>query len=92
VQRFYLCTFLPSLLACGDNGAHVIAGARGPIAWAYEANRGFDLNKRGYITVSDLADAAYRAVGPRTRELMQRVQVEQANRRLPPTVPEIPPT
>ena len=73
VQRFYLCTFLPALLSCGDDSAHILAGAQGPLAWAYSANSGFDIHKRGYITVSDLADAAHRAVGPRTRELIGRI-------------------
>lgn len=74
VARFYLCTFLPALLHCGDDMGHVIAAKGGALGWAYDANwRSFDPTARGFITVGDLVDAASRATGPRTHELIARV-------------------
>lgn len=78
VARFYLCTFLPALLSCGDDPTHIIAAANGPLAWAYVANKGFDPTGRGFISVGDLVDAAHRATGPRTRELIARILAAKA--------------
>lgn len=79
VARFYLCTFLPSLLSCGDDLTHVIAAHGGALGWAYDANPAFDHDRKGWITVGDLVSAAVRATGPRTREIMDRVRACRAN-------------
>lgn len=80
VARFYLCTFLPALLSCADDPNRILAGENGPLAWAYVANRGFDADGNGYIRVGDLVAAAVRATGPRTRELIGRVQAAKLGR------------
>ena len=74
VARFYLCTFMPALLSHGDDMSYVICALGGVYSWAYAANKGFDAANKGSITVQDLVDAANRAVGPRTRELIARIQ------------------
>ena len=85
VARWYLCTFLPLLIDHGEDLAFVLCGARGegPLKDedsidAYNGNRGFDREKKEYITVFDLVRAANGAVGPRTRELIARVTAAQA--------------
>ena len=88
VARFYLCTFLPALLSCGDYMSHAIATQGGSLGWAYDANKGFDHDHKGWITVGDLVSAAARATGPRTRELMARVVAAKAA--LAPTEPPEP--
>jgi hypothetical protein len=80
VARFYTCTFLPALLECADDSGFVLAAKGGPLAWAYDANRSFDHAGKGHITVQDLVDATVRATGPRTRELIARVQTAKAAR------------
>lgn len=73
VARLYLCTFLPALLECGDNMDAVLAVRDGTLGWAYAANHtSFDPHGTGVITVQSLVDAAQRATGPRTRELIAR--------------------
>lgn len=70
----YVCTFLPALLSHATEASFVLCGWRGPFAWAYNANKSFDRDGNGWISVQDLADAAARAVGsPRGLELMARV-------------------
>jgi hypothetical protein len=73
VPRFYVSTFLPALLSHADDPSFVLCSIRGPYAWAYMANRGFDEEGKGTITPADLEAAANRAVGPRTRELLARI-------------------
>jgi hypothetical protein len=80
VGEFYTCTFLPALLDCAKDLQFILCGQRGPLAWAYQANQGFDVGRRGFITVQDLVDAAQRATGPRTRELIARVLAAKAAR------------
>ena len=80
VARFYTCTFLPALLECADDPGFVLAAKGGPLAWAYEDNRAFDHAGKGNIVVQDLVDATVRATGPRTRELIARVQTAKAAR------------
>jgi hypothetical protein len=80
VARFYLCTFLPALLSCGDDMSHAIAAKGGTLSGAYDANPVFDHDHKGWITVGDLVAAAARATGPRTRELMARVVAIKAAR------------
>lgn len=52
----YVATFLPALLTRADElgPAFPLCGARGPLAWAYGANRGLDIDRDGVITVADL--------------------------------------
>ena len=70
----YVCTFLPALLSHASDATFVLCATTGPFTWAYIANRGFDVDGKGWITVQDLADAAARAVAsPRGQELLQRV-------------------
>ena len=87
VARLYLCTFLPALLECGDDMGAVLAAKGGTLGWAYDANwRSFDPRGTGVITVQSLVDAAARATGPRTRELIGRVQAAKAVRDTAPGV------
>ena len=67
-ERFYLATFLPAYLSNPESHAStfVLCGANGPFAWAYSANRVFDRDAKGWITVGDLAAAIARnCVGAR---------------------------
>jgi hypothetical protein len=79
VARFYISTFLPALLSHADDPGFVLCGARGPYADAYLGNRGFDEEGKGTITPSDLEAAAQRAVGPRTRELLSRINTPSSS-------------
>ena len=79
VASFYLCTFLPALLSCAADPTHVLAAKGGPLEWVYTANAAsFDPLHTGFITVQSLVDAAARATGPRTHELMDRVRAYRA--------------
>lgn len=65
--RFYLATFLPALLTHTGSRemTFVLCAANGPLGWAYAANKVFDRDHKGYITLGDLAKAIERAcVGP----------------------------
>jgi hypothetical protein len=53
----YTATFLPAFLSHAGDPAYVLCGARGPLAWAYAANKGFDPTGKGTITVADLTAA-----------------------------------
>ena len=77
VGRLYVATFLPALLEHGDDMAFELCALAGPYSWAYRANLGFDRTGKGSIVVQDLVDAANRAVGPRTRELLARIGAAQ---------------
>ena len=61
--RFYLATFLPALLTREGSRdmTFVLCGDHGPLAWAYAANRVFDRDQKGYITLGDLSRAIDRA-------------------------------
>ena len=85
VGRFYLCTFLPVLVDHGDSPAFVVSAPQGPFGWAYAANKGFDVDNRGWITVGDLVDAAEKDAGsPRGQELIARARQAASP---PPTEP-----
>lgn len=58
----YTATFLPALLKGAANATFVLCGRNGPLEWAYRANKGFDAEKKGFITVLDLMQAASAAV------------------------------
>lgn len=62
VGPLYVATFLPALLAHAQDPSFVLCGVRGPFAWAYFANKVFDTQGKGNITVEDMATAAERAV------------------------------
>jgi hypothetical protein len=73
VASFYVSTFLPALLPHADETGFVLCASTGPFAFAYNGNKGFDTDKKGWITPGDLVDATVRATGPRTNELIARV-------------------
>lgn len=70
----YTATFLPALLRGAVNPSFVLCGRDGPLEWAYRANRGFDVAKKGTITVQDLVVAA-RAAAERSGQA-QRILAE----------------
>jgi hypothetical protein len=75
--RIYLFTFLPALGQKPDSRdtAFVLCGSLGPLVWAYNANKVFDQDHKGYITLGDLTKACERnAKGPRWDEIIQRLQ------------------
>jgi hypothetical protein len=93
VARFYVYNYLPSLLSHADDPSFVLAHAGTPAYddnwWVFDAKRdatgrpiptstGASQPDKGYIQVSDLEEAARRATGPRTRELIDRVQALKA--------------
>ena len=57
----YTATFLPAYTARAGDLTLVLCGTHGPLAWAYHANSGFDVDHNGWITVGDLVNAAERA-------------------------------
>jgi Transglycosylase SLT domain len=61
VGPLYVATFLPALTSHAGDLTYVLCGAQGPLAWAYASNKGFDVERLGYITVGMLVDAAERA-------------------------------
>lgn len=61
VGALYVATFLPALLAHAADSTFVLCGRQGPFAWAYAANKSFDRDGRGYVTVGDMVAAADRA-------------------------------
>jgi hypothetical protein len=63
--RLYQATFMPATLKNSDEST-VLAGANGPRSKAYAQNKGLDINKDGFITVSDLT-ARTNKVKERTR-------------------------
>jgi len=75
VARFYVANFLPALLSDADNPSFNLTGALGSQGDAvYSANSSFDTAGKGYITPADLVAASVRATGPRTNELIGRLQ------------------
>src|ERR1700761_2420709 len=87
----YVATFLPALLKnAGDLNYH-LCGALGPLDWAYKANRGFDKDRKGFITVGDLLNAARAsvAVSTRARVILAEIDAQEALPAAPITKPEI---
>ncbi len=89
----YVAVFLPAL------GAHaqaqgpdfVLCGQRGPLAWAYVANRVLDRDGNGAITVADLGkQLEAQCRGARWDAILWRLR--QAMGLQPPAVAEPPPT
>jgi len=56
--RLYLATFLPALLRNehSHDETFVLCAERGPLAWAYAANKAFDPHGNGHITLGDLGE------------------------------------
>lgn len=75
VSRFYVANFLPALLDHADDPEYDLTSSLSPSV--YEANKGFDTAGKGYITPQDLVDASVRATGPRTNELISRLQAAE---------------
>lgn len=72
--RLYQATFLPATLTRGSSAATVLAARGGYLGWAFEANKGFDRNGDGVITVGELSAAIDRAAkGPRWNEIVARL-------------------
>lgn len=74
--RLYLATFLPALMV--HKGSHsegfVLCGLNGPLRWAYLANKVFDQEKKGTITLGDLGKAIDRSCkGQRWNEIITRL-------------------
>lgn len=75
--RLYQACFLPATLKSKRAPEDVLTGRGGPLGWAFEANKGFDANGDGVITISELTDAIFRnAKGPRWLELLERLGLE----------------
>jgi hypothetical protein len=67
VAGFYCVNFLPALASKASDPRSILCGHAGPLQWAYDANKSFDYEDKGYITPQDLADAANHAYGPRAQ-------------------------
>jgi hypothetical protein len=82
----YLATFLPAFMKHANDTTFVLCGANGPLSWAYNANRSFDHDKKGFINIQDLTVAVERAcVGPRWVEVAMRMHdALDADTPLPP--------
>lgn len=94
----YTACFLPAMLkkAAEVGESYVLCGARGPLTWAYVANKGLDYDGDGNISLGDLGrhlervcrGARYEVIVNNLREAMGLQP-----RPLPepePTVPELP--
>jgi hypothetical protein len=89
----YVAVFLPALGAKAqkDGPEFVLCGARGPLAWAYGANKVLDKDGNGNITVSDLGrQLEAQCKGTRWDAIMWRMR--QAMGLQPPTLAEPPDT
>ncbi len=94
----YVAVFLPALgaKAAAQGNEYVLCGARGPLAWAYGANKVLDRDKNGSITVGDLGQQlASQCSGARWDAILWRLR--QAMGLQPPaiepppdTLPELP--
>ena len=62
IPAFYVATFLPAFTAHAGDAAFVLCGKAGPLAWAYAANRVFDVEGKGTITPADMTAAAEKAL------------------------------
>lgn len=58
----YVGAFLPAYMPHADDPAYILCGDDGPIRWAYLANRGFDVEHNGSISIGDLQRAADKAI------------------------------
>lgn len=77
----YVATFLPALVDHAQDPNYKLCGRDGPLAWAYVANKGFDLTNKGCITVQDLSDAIERAttrLGSKWTALVDAIRAAQA--------------
>lgn len=88
IGRFYVCTFLPALLAHGDTPGFILCAAQGPYAKAYRGNSGFDRDKKGWICVQDIVNAANAAYGPRAQGIAAQVRQVQQSRETQPALPD----
>ena len=79
----YTAVFLPSLVAHASDPDFKLCGRDGPLAWAYVANKGFDLTGKGCITVQDLTDAIDRATARLPGWLALVAEIRQAQ--MPPS-------
>ena len=85
VGVLYTATFLPALLHHAQDPNYPLCGRLGPLAWAYQANRGFDRTGKGTITPADLATAAEAALtsSPIARDILRRMEQLEED---PPTM------
>lgn len=61
IGAVYAAMFLPVGISHGADPTYKLCGVEGPLAWAYSANKAFDTNGKGWITISDLSWAAQHA-------------------------------
>ena len=54
----YTATFLPARIPVSGDSTAILCASTGPLSWAYAANRVFDRDKNGHITVGDMVRAA----------------------------------
>jgi hypothetical protein len=82
----YVGAFLPALMPHALDVTYVLCGITGPFAWAYSANKSFDTDHKGWITVHDLIAAAERAIvaSPVARSILARTDT------IPDTLPPSP--
>ena len=79
IGAVYTATFLPALTAHAGDTTFVLCASSGPFAWAYAANKAFDRDNAGRITVADLVTAGETALarsGPAT--LWAAIEAAQA--------------
>jgi hypothetical protein len=80
IGPLYVATFLPALLPHAGNALYVLCGRHGPLQWAYDANKGFDRVRKGYIVVQDLVDAAVASLQhtPQALDLIHAIDEQEA--------------
>ncbi len=86
----YVAIFLPALgaKAQAEGPEFILCGQRGPLSWAYQANRVLDRDGNGSITVADLgAQLTAQCKGPRWDAIISRLRQELGVQ--PSTPPDI---
>lgn len=86
----YQATFLPATLSLGSDPSTVISDpVNGPNPGAYAANKVFDTQSKGFITVGDLQDAINRnATGSRWQSVVDRLNGSATDPGLDLTAPD----
>lgn len=78
--RYRQANWMPATLATAKQPGSVIAGATGPYAWAYEANRGLDVRGDGAITLDDLGLGLAQLIARSGAPLEQAIATAYAHR------------
>ena len=58
----YTAMFLPAFIAKAGDMTYQLCADVGTLSWAYAANRSFDTQRKGFVTVGDLVNAAEKAL------------------------------